>query len=416
MMFSVLPAAQGDLQHRRGHPLVVAYFGQWGLYSDPPYYLRDLDLNGGAGLLDQINYAHASVKGGHCSIGDPRADLETAYTSANSVDGTADDEASPFRGYFHQMKQLKRRHPRLKILISLEGAPSDFRQDASPEHRRDFVASCVDIFLRGHFGPGIDEPGIFDGIDVNWEFPQQEDAANFRALIEEFRRQMNSVRRGLKLTIAVGDQPQMQPGTDFRGIARLVDQIGIMNYDYAGPWNSMTGFVAPLFRRADTPRLFGSIAESIAAYEKAGVPSRKLLMGLPFYGYQWSNVTPANNGLFQQGDGVSEDKPYRFIRSLQGFPSAFRDPDSQAPWLFDGTNFWTFEDPISIACKTRYAARRHLGGVMIWELGEDTAEATLLTAAWQSLRQAEPALLTQQAASEITSSAAESEAGAGGDF
>lgn len=393
-----LPLAQGDILHRRDHPLVVAYFGQWGLYNDPPYYVRDLDRAGGAGLLDQINYAHASVKGGRCSVGDPRADLETTYTSGNSVDGSSDDPRSPFRGYFHQLKELKQRYPKLKILISLEGAPADFREDASPERRRAFVASCIDIFLRGHLGPNIFEPGIFDGIDVNWEFPQVEDALNFRGLLEEFRRQMKPLRRGLKLTIAVGDQPHMQPGTDFRRIARLVDEIGIMNYDYAGPWNSTTGLLAPLFRRADTPGHFGSIAESIASYENAGVPGRKLLMGIPFYGYQWSDVSPANDGLFQRGKGVSEDKPYRFIHGLHGFDSVFRDPGSQAPWLFDGRTFWTFEDPVSVAYKTSYAAHRHLGGIMIWELGEDTAEATLLTAAWRSLRQARSAMWAEEAA------------------
>lgn len=396
VIFSALPSAHGAVPHRGDRPIVVAYLGQWGLYNNPPYYLRDLDRNGGAALLDQINYAHASVKDGRCSVGDLRADLETAYTSRNSVDGSDDDATVPFRGYFRQLKELKQRHPKLKILISLEGDPADFRQDASPERRQAFVASCVDIFLRGRFEPGIVEPGIFDGIDVNWEFPQREDAVNFRGLLEEFRRQMKPLRRGLMLTIAVGDQPHMQPGTDFRSIARLVDEIGIMNYDYAGPWNATTGLVAPLFRRADTPRLFGSIAESIAAYEKAGVPTRKLLMGIPFYGYQWSGVSSVNNGLFQRGNGMSEDKPYRYIHAMQGFYSAFRDPDSQAPWLFDGSNFWTFEDPVSIAYKTRYVAHWHLRGIMIWELGEDTADSALLTAAWQSLRQPEPGMSAQR--------------------
>lgn len=404
-MFSAFPVAQGGILRNREHPLVVAYFGQWGLYENPPYNLRALVQNGSADLLDQINYAHASVKDGRCSVADPRADLEATYTSTNSVDGTPDDPASPFRGYFHQLKEMKTRNPKLKILISLEGAPADFREDASPEHRREFVASCVDIFLRGRFAEGIVEPGIFDGIDVNWEFPRLEDAANFRALLEEFRRQMKPLRRGLKLTIAVGDQPQMQTGTDFRSIARLVDEIGIMNYDYAGPWNATTGLVAPLFRRPDTPRHFGSIAESIAAYQKAGVPTGKLLMGIPFYGYQWSNVSPANNGLFQHGKGMSEDKPYRFIHGLQSLYSAFRDNESQAPWLFDGSTFWTFEDPVSIAYKTSYAAQWHMGGIMIWELGQDTADGALLSAAWRSLREA-PQTVWAQRGSDIPASAA----------
>src|SRR6201993_1343339 len=185
-------------------PVLVGYFPQWGLYYDQPYYVKQLVDNGSAALLDQINYAQGFVSGGKCSVADPRADLNNAYTAQNSVSGRADHPASPFRGYFHQLKELKKRYPHLKILISLEGNPAGFAEDAKPENRRAFVASCIDTFIRGHFADGIHEPGIFDGFDIDWESPHKEDAANFQALLEEFRRQMRAVRPGLRLSIAVG--------------------------------------------------------------------------------------------------------------------------------------------------------------------------------------------------------------------
>jgi chitinase len=406
LVLAALPQARGGILHHQRHPLVVAYFAQRGLDGGSPYYLRDIADSGGASFLDQINYSRASITGGRCSVADPEVDLETTYTDEHSVNRTSDNPASPFRGYFHQLKELKQRYPKLKVLISLEGTAVDFREDAKPEHLREFVASCVDIFLRGHFASGVTEPGIFDGIDVNWEFPQREDANNFQALIEEFRRQMNAFRHGLTLAVAVGDQPQMQAGTDFRKIAPLVDEIGVMNYNYTGPWEPTTGFLAPLFSTADASRGLGSVADSIAAYEKSGIPRRKLLMGIPFYGYEWRGVAPANNGLFQPGNAVSKDKPYREIRQLQPAYSLFRDPGSRAPWLFNGTSFWTFEDPISVEYKVKYAAQKHLGGIMIWELGEDTAEATLLTAAWRSLhpQSAMPISESEETASDASQS------------
>jgi chitinase len=204
------------------HPsLLVGYFGQWSIDNDPPYYLKQLVTNGSAARLDQLNYSQASVAGGRCSIANPKADLQTFYHRKNSVNATADTPDAPFRGYFHQLKELKRRYPHLKILISLEGAATGFAADAQPEDRRAFVTSCVDIFLRGHFAPGITEPGIFDGIDVDWEYPQQQDADNFRQLLQEFRRQMDAVRPGFRLSIAVGPSPRMEPGTDFAVIASL---------------------------------------------------------------------------------------------------------------------------------------------------------------------------------------------------
>jgi chitinase len=367
------------------HPLLVGYFGQWGLYYDQPYYVKHLVDNGSAALLDQINYAQGFATNGRCSVADPNADLNRTYGSEDSVSGKADNPASPFRGYFHQLRELKKRYPHLKILISLEGNPASFAEDAKPENRAAFVASCVNTFLRGHFADGIREPGIFDGFDIDWEYPREEDAANFRALLEEFRRQMNAMRPGLRLSIAVGHSPRMLPGTDFAAIASLVDQVGIMNYDYTGPWSPTTGFLAPLFSNPTDPRHSNSIEKNIAEYEAAGVPRAKLLMGLPFYGYSWTAVEPANNGLFQAGRGVHGDEPYRYIRTLTARSSVYRDALSQAPWLFDGQTFWTYEDPVSIRYKASYAAKEQLGGVMIWELSEDTSDGVLLNTAHNSL-------------------------------
>jgi len=367
------------------HPMLVGYFPQWGLYYEQPYYVKHLVDNGSAALLDQINYAQGFVSNGKCSVADPRADLNTTYTIENSVSGRADDPASPFRGYFHQLKELKKRYPHLKILISLEGNPAGFAEDARPENRRTFVESCVDTFLRGHFAAGIQQPGIFDGFDIDWEYPKAEDAANFRALLEEFQRQMRAVRPGLRLSIAVGHSPRMQTGTDFTAIAPLVDQVGIMNYDYTGPWSPTTGFLAPLFSSAADPRHSNSIERNIAEYEAAGVPAEKLLMGVPFYGYSWTAVERTNNGLFQTGRGVHGDEPYRYIRTLMSGSSAYRDAHSQAPWLFDGTTFWTYEDAVSVRYKVSYAAKERLGGVMVWELSEDTGDAELLNTAHHAL-------------------------------
>jgi chitinase len=379
-------ALLGRVWPESGHPLLVGYFPQWGLYQDHPYRVKDLVLNGGAKMLDQINYAQGFVTNRRCSVADPNADLGTAWTAENSVSGIADNPRSPFRGYFHQLRELKRRYPHLKILISLEGKASSFAEDARPENRRAFVASCIDTFLRGNFEPGIHEPGLFDGVDIDWESPQQEDAANFQALLEEFRRQMQAAAPGSRLSVAVGPAPEMLPGTDFRVVAQLVDEVGVMNYDYTGPWSGRTGFLAPLFSRSGYGFHEGSIATSMDRYQAAGVPRKKLLMGLPFYGYSWTAVNKVNDGLFQNGRGVHDDRPWRYIRTLEGQFSVHRDPVSHAAWLFDGQTFWTCDDPVSVRYKASYARRMHLAGVMVWELSEDTEDAQLLHIAHRSLR------------------------------
>ncbi len=369
------------------HPVTVGYFPQWGIYNDPPYYVKDLVRNGGVRMLDQINYAQGFVTGGRCSVADPHADLELTFSARDSVSGRADSPDARFRGNLHQLQLLKRRYPHLKLLISLEGKAASFAQDARPENRTAFVTSCVDTFLRGHLAPGIDVPHLFDGIDVDWEYPDAEDAENFLALLTEFRRQMDALRPGLRLTIAVGPSPNMYSGTDFVAVSRLVDQVGLMSYDYTGPWNRTTGFLAPLFPSPGAQHQ-GNIDHSIAAYEAAGVPADRLLIGIPFYGYSWTAVEDTNDGLFQPGESDHEDRSYRYIQALGKDFTARRDPHSGAPWLFDGETFWTYDDPVSIELKGHYAVDHHLGGIMIWELSGDTADARLLRQAHQALTSA----------------------------
>ena len=419
--------------------MVVGYFGQWSVYDH--FRVKDLVASGAAAQLDQINYAQGFVTGGRCSVADPNADLNLVVNAQDSVDGRPDSPATTFHGNLHQLALLKRLHPRLKLLISLEGRASDFVADAQPAARQAFVASCVDIFLRGHLAaspnvaPGTpDQPGLFDGIDVDWEYPGPDNAGNFVALLTDLRRAMDAIRPGLRLTIAVGPSPRMYPGTDFAAISQLVDQVGIMNYDYSGPWSHTTGFLAPLY--LDEAR-GGSVERSILSYKQAGIPAAKLLMGLPFYGYGWKSVPRTDNGLFQPGEGIRGDRPYRFFQSLLApqpaasrpppgsaveppattpptlkpastavhaaepppvaadlpvgataatSPAAqpfllFRDPRSHAPWLFDGSTFWTYEDPTSIRYKAAFAVDQGIGGVMAWELSEDATDAALVKAA-----------------------------------
>lgn len=365
-------------------PLLVGYFPQWGIYNDPQYLVKNLVSSGGRPLVDQINYAQGFVTNGHCSIADPNADLNISFTAAQSVNGKADLPNHPFRGNLHQLWLLKRKFPHLRLLISLEGKGADFSQDALPENRESFVRSCIDLFMKGNLAPGIHAAKLFDGIDVDWEYPHNTDAENFVALLREIRMQMDAVRPGLTLSIAAGHNPRLYEGTDMAEIGSLVDQVGLMMYDFVGPWSKTTGFLAPLL--GISGHRGGSVDGSVSAYLEAGVPAKKILMGLPFYGYGWRQVLADDNGLFQEGQSIRGDRPYSYIESLVPKSTVYRDPDSAAPWLFDGDNFWTYEDPVSIRRKAGYTLERGLGGMMVWELGEDDSSAALLRAAHQALR------------------------------
>ena len=405
LLASSAPASREHGVSLPAHPLVVGYLPQWGLYYDPPWFMRALVTSGAAKLLDQVDYAQGSVVHARCAVADPNADLNYAYPAESSVDGRADPPSGTgLKGAFHQLQELKRLFPHLRVLLSLEGKAPAFAEAAQPANRAAFVASCVDMFVRGRLAPGMDAPGLFDGFDIDWEYPHAEDAANFVALLAEFRRQLDALgaKRRLGLTIASGPSPRMDSGADWPLIAAAVDHVGLMNYDYNGPWASRTGPIAPLYPigqqgsrqgsqppdghpNADGTIFGGSVDGSVQAYLAAGVPASKLLLGVPFYGNHWEEVAPANDGLYQPGSPVHEDRPYSTIESLALQSTLHRDARSQTPWLYDGHTFWTFDDPVSARFKAAYAASHRLGGVMAWELSNDSPDGALVKAIYAGL-------------------------------
>jgi chitinase len=369
-------------------PIIVGYFPQSGVYRQ--FFLKNLVANGSARLLDQINYAQGIVVNNRCALADANADMGYSFSAENSVNGEADTPGTPLRGNFHQLLELKRLYPQLKILISLEGNPELFALAAQPGNRRSFVSSCIDLFIRGHLPGGVEAASLFDGVDLDWEYPEAPSRFDYIALLGEFRRQFNLIRYDLRLSVASGDNRVTYQALDMASVALYVDQVGVMNYDYSGPWSRVTGLIAPLFGAPGDPERDNDIDGTMRGYRAAGVPVSKLLLGVPFYAYCWEQVGPANHGLFQAGKPVKEDAPYSHVAAIQQNYTEYRDPKSQSPWLYNGQTFWTYDDATSIRLKMQYANQQKLAGVMIWDLSGDTGDGSLLKAVAGGLRGSPP--------------------------
>ncbi|SRR5208282_943616 len=78
---------------------------------------------------------------------------------------------------------------------------------------------------------------------------------------------------------------------------------------------------------------------------------------------------------------------YNYIVTIEKDFSKYRNTTNQEPGLFDGSTFWTYDDPGSIRFKVDYAKTRDLGGAMVWELSSDTANRTLLKTISHALTQ-----------------------------
>jgi chitinase len=374
---------------------VIGYFAEHGVKSGR-YTLKNVATSGAAAFLTELNYAFGKVANDRCEIADEELALSHPYAAAESVDGGADsDGPHQLRGTFHQLQELKRLYPHLKIVISFGGwGQSDgFSSAVQPEHLRDFVRSCVHIFIEGYFAPGVHVPGVFDGIDIDWEYPvdggtskgRPEDIQNFTAMAAEFRRQLAAVRPGLLLTAALPAEAELYANFELKAISQSMDFLSIMAYDLHWNTEPRTYFHSALFRDPDDPSTapadtrYGDFA--VQGFVHAGVPRKKIVFGVPFYGKGWTGVKGVEHGLYQPATGPA--KSGGGYSELQGLPAtADRQYNSTAVscTVWNDETFWSYDCPEAIRAKAQYVRAQHLGGAMFWELSHDTPDLELLRA------------------------------------
>jgi chitinase len=368
---------------------MIGYFTSWGIY-DRAYFVTDIP----ADKLTHINYAFAGIsENGEIALLDEWADTQFPYPD--------DSDDQPLKGNFHQLRLLKEANPHLQILISVGGwSDSDrFSNIAlTPESRAKFAASAVAFILQ--YG--------FDGVDIDWEYPtgggeagnieRPEDTENFVLLLDELRTQLDSQGeadgRHYLLTIALGAGRDAYQPLDWARITPLLDFINVMTYDMSGSWSDVTGFNAPLYNSQANPPEGGSSDSALRDLLAFGIPAEKLVMGVPFYGHGWSGVPAENNGLHQPFTGAAQGMweagsfDYNDLaENYIGTVDRFWDDTAQIPWLYDADTqtMISYDDPESLAKKAEYVREHGLGGVMFWELSQDTDDDALVTALYDTL-------------------------------
>ncbi|MEN3304187.1 MAG: chitinase [Micromonosporaceae bacterium] len=434
-----------------------AYFDQWSIYQNA-FYVKHLDTMGLAGKLDYLIYDFENIDptnltcfettkatvpdpGGENDpnagdgAGDQFADYQKTFDASTSVDGVADAFGQPIAGNFNQLKKLRLKYPNLKIMLSLGGWTyskyfSDVAKTAAS--RQKFVSSCIDMFLAGNipaaggYGGVGTAAGIFDGFDIDWEYPGSSgghlgnhvdpanDPANFTALLGEFRSELNgwSSSHGGKRTYLTAALPSGQDKVKFvqtNQIGQYLDYGNIMTYDMHGAWDATgpTNFQDPVFTSPNDPMTpvppgtgRYSVDESMRAWTAGapgygipgGFPASKATVGFPFYYRGWTGVPAGgNHGLYQSATGPSQGftlsgnvpgvAMYKEITNIVANPAdTFYDPQAQAAWFYDGNSLYVGDSAQSIQAKANYIHCNGYAGAMMFSLYDLDPSATLFNA------------------------------------
>jgi chitinase len=231
-----------------------------------------------------------------------------------------------------RLQSSKEKHSfRLILCVGGWDRSSQFASVAStPVTRRAFVADALRLCDQYHF----------DGIDLDWEHPQDKaQQTDYAQLLMELAQAFRPRSLTVSITLAAW---QDVPKSAFDA----VDFVQIMSYDNAGQHST-----------------FESAISDVQKVRRAGAPVDKIVLGLPFYG---RNKNDSNETM-------------TYAEIIKTFNPA-KDINEENNLYFNGIDL--------IQKKTQYAIANGLAGVMVWEIGQDAlSDQSLLRAIDASVRE-----------------------------
>ncbi len=282
----------------------------------------------------------------------------------------------------------KKRNPNLKVIVSMGGwtgcytCSEVFSTDSSRKVFASSTKQLLDYFKA-------------DGIDLDWEYPaikgppghpyNLNDKENFTALIKTLR---DTLGKEKAISFAAGGFTKfINESIEWEKVSPLVDRINLMTYDLITGYDTVTGHHTALY---STKHQKESCDNAVKMLIKKGVPKNKLLNGAAFYARIWENVSNTNAGLYQNGKflkGVSYKNFSTTFLSDSGYVYHF-DRKAMSPVFYNTQKKWfvTFDDSVSIVAKTKYVIKKHLDGIMFWQIADDSFTNSLLDIIDQTIK------------------------------
>lgn len=229
----------------------------------------------------------------------------------------------------------------------------------------------------------------FDGLNIDFEHggvsPSFTLVQNFTQFVKELTEAVKTKSKDKIVSIDVyADSLTRQRIYQIEVLSQIVDQIIIMGYDFHRPSSISAGPVAPL--RSSTQDSKHNLTSVLAGFYQV-VPKEKLILAVPYYGYEWQTASKSFGALTYQDSGAlaTYKRTMDLIESQE--VELQWDSHSLTPWLVyeDGWKIKQiyFDNLRSLNYKYEAINQAEIGGMAIWALGYDGQRTEL----WELLKQ-----------------------------
>lgn len=234
----------------------------------------------------------------------------------------------------------------------------------------------------------------FSGINIDIELngsgtPQMRQ--NLTDFMTKLRAHLNTKYTGVGLSIDMyAGAASGQQLWDVAAIGQQVDYIVVMAYDFHRSSSQVAGPVAPLFGGRE---LWDSdINQHLQAFI-ALVPKEKLLLGVPFYGYEWQTTSrdSQSHTFPDTGATASIERVNELLKRKEELEvQEHWNEEALSPYLSykENGNIYViyYENPRSISYKLDYVNQLDIAGIAIWALGYEGKSRDLWEVVHQKIR------------------------------
>jgi spore germination protein YaaH len=269
--------------------------------------------------------------------------------------------------FVNSMQAAQKNHTQLEIVLAQFNNDEISAFLLSPSSQQQLLTELNSILLEYPF-TGVN-------IDIEYTGPVttnlQDDLATF---MHNLNNNLKQRRQGVNLSIDIysssGDNNDLW---NLPKIAPNVDEVVVMAYDFHRRSSPLAGPVAPLF---GGQVLWDSDITSHLKTILTSVPADKLLLGVPFYGYEWQTTSREAQAttLPETGSTASFD----YVQSILSQKTELKvqegwSEEALSPYLSYVKNHKTYiiyyENSRSLSYKLDLVNQLELRGIAIWALG-----------------------------------------------